>query len=247
MSYVHPGLTYFLSNYGPLFNLCDNWISAGDRLPDRRPETWIARRKSCSLAGSKAWPQRLDPPGPSNGPYRVTPHLTSPWQRPGHPGMTFDRSLYSASDSVVRSDLLRTGHSYLRRSTPSWPSPSPRSVLISCPTSFSVQKPLSARTQSLTWVSLLSCHPWNSCNPPYGRWYQNPVLSSWSHTPSFWLANPCPQPSIAFTPNVSLNKLKQMLEIFNLLMMMTNSCLFLLFILLTFRRCSNPIGDISFL
>jgi len=32
--------------------------------------------------------------------------------------MTFDRSLYSASDSVVRSDLLRTDHSYLRRSTP---------------------------------------------------------------------------------------------------------------------------------
>ena len=175
MSYVHPGLTYFLSNYGPLFNLSDNWINAvnGDRLPlaDRRPETWIARRKSCSLARSKAWPQRLgDAPGPSNGPYRVTPHLTSPWQRPGHPGMTCDRSLHSASDSVVRSDLLRTDHSYLRRSTPSWPSPSPRSVLISCPTSFSVQKPLSARTQSLTWVnqhpvSLLSCHPWNSCNP----------------------------------------------------------------------------------
>ena len=131
MSYVHPGLTYFLSNYGPLFNLCNNWISAGDQLPDRRPETRIARRKSCSLAGSKAWPQRLDDaPGPSNGPYRVTPHLTSPWQRPGHSGMTFDRSLYSASDSVVRSDLLRTDHSYLRRSTPSWPSPSPRSVLI---------------------------------------------------------------------------------------------------------------------
>ena len=81
MSYVHPGLTYFLSNYGPLFNLCDNCISAGDRLRDRRPETWIARRKSCSLArvkGVAAAPGCSRTPVFSNGPYRVTPHLTSP-------------------------------------------------------------------------------------------------------------------------------------------------------------------------
>jgi len=78
--YVHPGLTYFLSNYAPPFNLCDKCISAGDRLRDRRPETWIARRKSCSLArvkGVAAAPGCSRTPVFSNGPYRVTPHLTS--------------------------------------------------------------------------------------------------------------------------------------------------------------------------